>query len=132
MTGYSPTHIPVPKNHADFERKAVILFREILKDPDAKRLGREGQLQYGIDIIGYHGENTSRIVGVQCKKKKPNEVLTVKEVRDEVRKALKYRPAIYKYIVVTTAPKDRKLEQLAQTLAQAQKVKGRKIKIEVW
>ena len=44
------------------------------------------------------------------KKKKPNEVLTAKEVRDELRKALKYKPAIYKYIIVTTAPKDRKLE----------------------
>jgi hypothetical protein len=132
MTGYSPTHIPIPKNHADFERKATVLFREILKDPAAKRLGREGQAQYGIDIIGYAAGNTSRIVGIQCKKKTPNQVLTAKEVRDEVRKALKYKPAIYKYIIITTAPKDRKLEQLAQTLTQAQKAKGRKIKIEVW
>ena len=92
MTGYSPTHIPIPKNHADFERKATVLFREILKDPDAHRLGREGQVQWGIDIVGYDGGNTSRIVGIQCKKKAPNQVLTAKEVRDEVRKALKYKP----------------------------------------
>jgi hypothetical protein len=57
MTGYSPTHIPIPKNHADFERKATVLFREILKDPDAKRLGSEGQSQYGIDIVGFDGGN---------------------------------------------------------------------------
>lgn len=132
MTGYSPTHNPIPRNHADFERKATVLFREILKNPDAKRLGREGQAQYGIDIIGYAGGNTSRIVGIQCKKKTPNLVLTAKEVRDEVQKALKYKPVIYKYIIITTAPKDRKLEQLAQTLTQTQKAKGRKIKIEVW
>src|SRR5216684_1124724 len=113
MTGYSPTHIPIPKNHADFERKATVLFREILKDPDAHRLGREGQVQWGIDIVGYDGGNTSRIVGNQCKKKAPNQVLTAKEMRGEVRKAQKYKPAIYKYIIITTAPKDRRLEQLA-------------------
>jgi hypothetical protein len=132
MTGYSPTHIPIPKNHADFERKATVLFREILKDPDAKRLGSEGQSQYGIDIVGFDGGNTSRIVGIQCKKKKPNEILTAKEVRDELRMALKYKPAICKYIIVTTARKDRRLEQLAQTLTQQQKAKGRKVKVEVW
>jgi hypothetical protein len=132
MTGYSPTHIPIPRNHADFERKATILFREILKDPDTKRFAREGQAQYGIDIVGYDGGKVGRIVGIQCKKKKPNEILTAKEVRDEVRKALKYKPALFKYIIVTTAPKDGKLEQLAQTLTLAQKAKGRNIKIEVW
>jgi hypothetical protein len=132
MTGYPPTHIPVPKNHADFERKATVLFREILKDPDAKRLGREGQLQFGIDIVGYDNGKLSRIVGIQCKKKKPNEALTAKEVRDELKKALKYKPPICKFIIVTTAPKDRKLEQLAHSLTQAQKARGRKIKVEVW
>jgi hypothetical protein len=132
MAGYSPTHIPIPKNHADFERKATALFREILKDQDTKRFARDGQAQYGIDIVGNDGGNVSRIVGIQCKKKKPNEVLTAKEVRDEVRKALKYKPALYKYVIVTTAPKDGKLEQLAQTLTLAQKTKGRNIKIEVW
>lgn len=132
MPGYSPTHIPIPKNHADFERKATVLFRAILKDADAKRLGSEGQSQYGIDIIGYDGGNANRVVGIQCKKKRPNELLTAKEVRDELRMALRYKPAICKYIIVTTARKDRKLEQLAQTLTRQQKAKGRKIKVEVW
>ena len=53
MAGSTPTHIPIPKNHADFERKAVVLFREILKDPSVKRLGRDGQEQFGVDLVGY-------------------------------------------------------------------------------
>ncbi len=65
MTGYSPTHIPIPKNHADFERKATVLFREILKDPDAHRLGREGQVQWGIDIVGYDGGKSPAHIGVR-------------------------------------------------------------------
>ena len=52
MTGYTPTHIGIPKNHADFERKSVVLFRELLQDPGVKPLGRSGQKQFGIDLIG--------------------------------------------------------------------------------
>jgi hypothetical protein len=71
MTGYTPTHLGVPKNHADFERKAVVLFREFLQDPGVKPLGRSGQSQYGVDLIGYRRGNLKKLVGVQCKKKKP-------------------------------------------------------------
>jgi hypothetical protein len=52
MAAYPPTHIPIPKNHADFESKSVILFRVLLEDPGVKKLGRSGQKQYGIDLIG--------------------------------------------------------------------------------
>src|SRR5712671_5900534 len=116
MTDYSPTHIRIPKNHADFERKSVVLFREVLKDPSVKRLGRAGQKQFGIDLIGYRAQDLRKRVGIQCKKKKPNAVLTPTEVRTEVRKALKYKPPISEYIIVTTAENDRKLDQLAHEL----------------
>jgi hypothetical protein len=132
MTGYTPTHIGIPKNHADFERKSVVLFREILEDPGVKRLGRDGQKQFGIDLIGYRKQNLKKLIGIQCKKKKPNQALTETEVRAEVRKALKYKPAISEYIIITTAENDRKLDQLAQTLTKAQLQKGRRIRIEVW
>jgi len=107
MATYSPTHIRIPKNHADFESKSVILFRILLEDPSIKRLGRSGQKQFGIDLIGYRKQDLKRSVGIQCKKKKPTEKLTAKEVREEVRKALKYNPPIFEYIIVTTAEDDR-------------------------
>jgi hypothetical protein len=132
MTGYTPTHIGIPKNHADFERNSVVLFREILEDPGVKRLGREGQKQFGIDLIGYRKEKLTKLVGIQCKKKKPNQVLTEAEVRTEVRKALKYKPAISEYIIITTAENDRKLDQLAQQLTATQLQRGRRIRIQVW
>src|ERR1700722_11970428 len=90
MTGYTPTHISIPKNHADFERKSVVLFQELLGDPDVKRLGRSGQRQYGIDLLGYRNGDLKNLAGIQCKKKQPNKTLTTTEVRKEVRKALKY------------------------------------------
>jgi hypothetical protein len=132
MAGSTPTHIPIPKNHADFERKAVVLFREILKDPSVKRLGRDGQEQFGVDLVGYRGEKISKVVGIQCKKKAPTSTLTEAEVRAEVKKALTYSPKLQEYIIITSAKNDTALDQLAQKLSQAQAKKGRKIRIEVW
>jgi hypothetical protein len=132
MAAYPPTHIPIPKNHADFESKSVILFRILLEDPGVKKLGRSGQRQFGIDLIGYSKGNLKRPIGIQCKKKKPGEVLTAKEVRDEIRKALRYKPQIVEYIIATTADDDRALDQLAQQLTKAHRDKGRKIRIQVW
>jgi hypothetical protein len=90
MTGYMPTHIRIPKNHADFERKSVVLFQDVLGDPSMKRLGRSGQTQYGIDLLGYRNGDLKKLVGIQCKKRQPNKAPTNTEVRTEVRKALKY------------------------------------------
>ncbi|SFJ32621.1 HTH domain-containing protein [Bradyrhizobium sp. cf659] len=132
MAGSTPTHIPIPKNHADFERKAVVLFREILKDPSVKRLGRDGQEQFGVDLIGYRDEKVSKIVGIQCKKKAPTSTLTADEVRAEVKKALKYSPQLKEYIIITTAKNDTALDQLAQKLTLDQAKKKRNIRIEVW
>jgi Restriction endonuclease len=106
MTGYTPTHIGIPKNHADFERKSVVLFQGLLGDPSVKRLGRSGQKQYGIDLLGYRNGDSKKLVGIQCKKKQPNKALTATEVRTEVRKALKYRPPLSEYIIITTASDD--------------------------
>src|SRR6266702_6105543 len=78
MATYPPTHIRIPKNHADFESKSAILFRILLEDPSVKKLGRSGQKQFGVDLIGYRKQDIKRPVGIQCKKKKPTEKLTAK------------------------------------------------------
>jgi hypothetical protein len=132
MTGYTPTHVGIPKDHAEFERNSVILFRELLKDPSVKRLGRSGQSQYGIDLIGYRSGDLKKPVGIQCKKKRPGGLLKAEEVRREVRKALKYRPAISEYFIVTTAEDDAELDKLAQALSKAQREQGRKLRILIW
>lgn len=132
MSGYTPTHIGFPKNHADFERHSVVLFQQVLGDPSVKRLGRSGQRQYGIDLLGYRDGNLKKLVGIQCKKKQPNKALTTTEVRTEVLKALKYSPRITEYIIVTTVPDDTNLDKLATQLTKRQRDKGRKIKIQVW
>jgi hypothetical protein len=103
-----------------------------LGDPSVKRLGRSGQRQYGLDLLGYRNGDTKKLVGIQCKKKQPNKTLTAAEVQVEVRKALKYKPLLSEYIIITTAPDDTDLDKLATQLTKQQRDKGRRVKIQVW
>lgn len=132
MAGYSPTQISKPANEQDFERKAVVLFREIVNDPNLKRYARRGQGQQGVDLIGKRDGNAKRPVGIQCKLKGPNKKLSEAEIRREVRSALKFKPSLSEYYIITTAPNDGSIEQLALRLQQEQAGRGRQIQIEVW
>lgn len=132
MPGYNATQISKPTEDVDFEKKCVFLFREILNDPNVKRVGRRGQSQQGVDVIGHRNRDAKRLVGVQCKVKEEGKELTDTEVRQEVKKALTYSPKLVEYIIVTTAKDDIKLQQLAQQLARQQAKKGRKIAIDIW
>lgn len=132
MAGFRPTQIPKPANDAEFEANCVILFRNILKDPNVHRLGTSGQAQDGVDIVGHRDGNTHQIVGIQCKLKSVGSKLTSSEVRTEVALALGYAPQLAEYFIVTTSKDDTKLTQLAQSLMQTQAAAGRKLQIIVW
>ena len=109
-----------------------MLFRAFLNDANVQRLGRRGQAQHGIDLIGHRDGDANQPVGVQCKLKGENKKLLAGEVKTEVRKALKFKPALIEYFIVTTAPNDTKLTALAAELSKQQADKGRKVLIEVW
>jgi len=76
MAGYRQTQIPKPANDAEFETNCVILFRNLLKDPNVHRLGTSGQAQDGVDIVGHRDRNANQIVGIQCKLKSGRSKLT--------------------------------------------------------
>jgi hypothetical protein len=132
MVGYQPTQIRWPENETEFEKKVGILFREVLSDPSIRRLGRRGQKQYGIDLVGRREGASKRVVGIQCKLKGRGKGLSEDEVKREFSKALKFKPKILEYFIVTTAPNDTDLDSLALTLAQRQAKKGREVKFEIW
>jgi hypothetical protein len=132
MAGYQATQIRKPENETAFEKNTSVLFRAFLNDPNVQRLGRRGQKQYGIDLIGHRNRDPRAPVGVQCKLKGGNRKLSAKEIKTEVGKALKFKPTLVEYFIVTTAPNDTKLTALAATLSKQQAGKGRKILIEVW
>src|SRR6266436_9308261 len=132
MAGYRATPIRPPASDTEFEKNCVVLFRELLGDPNVKRLGTRGQRQDGVDLIGHRNRHPKKIVGIQCKLKTGQSRLTPREVRTEVNAALKYKPHLSEYFIVTTSKDDTKLDQLAQQLMHDQEAVGRRFHIEVW
>jgi hypothetical protein len=132
MTGYRPTQIRKPSNETEFEKNCVILFCELLRDPNVKRLGTRGQRQHGVDLVGHRDRDPKAIVGIQCKLKSEPKKLTKKEVQIEVKAALGYKPPLREYFIVTTSKDDTELDQYAQQLMQQQDARGRRIHIAIW
>ena len=105
--------LPKPKNWQDFESHTRVLFACVLKDPNTQQNGRSGQKQHGVDVYGYRDVRVGCLVGVQCKKKLEAAV-TEKELRTEVGKAKNFKPAISEFILITTAPRDQKIQEAAR------------------
>lgn len=118
MSELAAAQIPKPADEQAFERANEVLWRCILGDTGFKQYGRRGKAQYGVDLVGFEDSDPQRVVGVQCKLKSEHRALAESEVRDEVAKALKFRPLLSRYIIVTTAPDDPETGTLALTLTQ--------------
>lgn len=133
MSEFGPPRIPKPTDEQAFERCNVILWRCVLKDPTAQAYGRRGQRQHGVDILGCRDGRPEKPVGIQCKLKGEGKLLSEKEVRDEVEKAMGFNPPLSEYVIVTTAPNDSSLQSLAVALSKAKSEQlKRKIKITVY
>ena len=133
MSEFGPPQIPKPTDEQAFERCNVILWRCVLKDPTAQAYGRRGQRQYGVDILGCRDGRPEKPVGIQCKLKGGGKLLSEKEVRDEVEKAMGFNPPLSEYIIVTTAPNDTSLQSLALELSKAKSEQlKRKLKITIY
>ena len=119
MSELAATRIPKPNDEQAFERCNEVLWQCILNDPGVQLLGRRGQRQYGVDIVGCREKAPDRIVGIQCKLIGEGKFLEKDEVRAEVQKALTFTPLLSEYIIVTTAPDDTALHTLALELSES-------------
>ncbi len=118
MSEFSSYQVPAPKTWQEFETLCWDLWKEIWQDPNAQKNGRQGQVQNGVDLWGNPNQEEA-YAGVQCKGKDSytNGILTEEEIRDEVKKAKNFQPQISQYIIVTTGPKDAKVEELARKIS---------------
>ena len=134
MTDFSSVAIPRPRNWQDFERHSRVLFEDILGDPQTQSNGRQGQPQHGVDIWGRRGGRDGPLVGVQCKGKDADfgKKVTETELKREVEKSTKFKPAIAEFILITTADDDAIIQEKARLLEQQVRAKGRDIRIAVW
>ena len=133
MSELAATQIPKPSDEQAFERCNRTLWRCILKDDSVKTYGRRGQRQYGVDLTGIRENAPGKIVGVQCKLKSVGKKLKEDEVKNEVEKALNFKPLLSEYHIVTTAPDDATMENLALELSDSiSKVREKNLKVRVW
>lgn len=130
---YASIQIPKPTDEQVLERAPIAFFREYLNDPNLNTYGRRGQGQQGVDLCGKRNGDPERFVGIQCKLKGADKELSEAVVREEVEKALTFSPALKEYFIITTAPDDAKLQQLARDLEVGIKTDtGRTMSIQVW
>lgn len=104
-----------PANWQDFEDLCLKLWRPRLID--AKKNGRTGQPQAGVDIFG-RDPKTEAWVGIQCKQKGrwPPKVLKIRQIKKEIRKAAKFKPPLSHFIIATTAERHGKSQEYVRRL----------------
>jgi tetratricopeptide (TPR) repeat protein len=131
LSAYASTSVPRPKNWQDFQTHICILFKCILNDPNATTHGSEGQRQQGVDVYGSREGQGKHWVGVQCKLKGDTKRVTRAELENEIAEAKKFKPALADFIVVTTAPDDAKIQEVARQITQKHAEKGL-FTVSVW
>jgi len=119
MLSFSKLQIPPPSNWQDFESLCCDLWREIWKDPNTQKNGRQGQPQNGVDIFG-RPDQEKQWAGIQCKGKDnySDKSLNEDEVRREVEKAKSFTPKLSQFIVATTGLKDGRRQELARLITE--------------
>lgn len=132
MSLLAATQIPKPADEQAFERASLVLWRGLLKDPNVQRNGRRGQRQNGVDIFGLRDSDPARHVGIQCKLKGDGHTFTEEEVRGELAKALTFKRCLKEYFVITTAPDDVAMQELARELTAELHKAGTSLLVYIW
>lgn len=122
MTDITAIEIGKPLNWQDFQRNCVHLFRRDLGDRHVQEWGREGQKQNGIDLHGYRDGDTTKPVGIQCRRIK--EPLTEQAMRDDAEAARVIKPALTELIFAATTERDVKAQTAAATLTAELRASG--------
>ena len=108
----SDLQIPPPDDETQFEKLCLDLYRLKFGD-QTQRHGRRGQTQDGVDIFF-----TDKDIGIQCKKKEHgNGKVTEGELKQEVKKAKQFEPALKKYILATTCKRDANIQKVARIIS---------------
>ena len=112
--------IAPPKTWVVFENLCLTLFREVWDDPLAKKHGRSGQVQHGVDIFGRPHGVGSEWVGVQCKGKEVGygAKASLEEFKSELAKAEGFTPNLTRWVFATTSPSDALLQKACREIAQ--------------
>ena len=109
MPSLNQIEIPRPSDWQELQRMVCDLYKKIWNNVYILEFGTNGQGQNGVDISGYP-DSGKKLEGIQCKRV---EKLTRKNVEDEYEKSLSFRPVLSRFIIITTAKKDKNVQQKA-------------------
>jgi len=94
----------------------MALWKRILQDQNLQLVGRKGQSQQGVDLIGRR-DGTLNWIGIQCKVRTGGH-LTREEVREDATKAKDFNPKLSELVFATTARRDQKIQAFARMLSE--------------
>lgn len=133
---YDYIKIPEIIDAVKFENLTLDLYNPILER--IQKNGRSGQCQDGVDIYGYNESN--ELIGIQCKVKSKFDLGSknftskfLKEIHGEVEKAKNFSSKLKLFIIMTTAPRDSRIQKEIIDLDEKTFQKdGFHIKINFW
>ncbi len=127
--------LPAPADQNDFEDLCEAIAREYWRDPTAERFGNQGHEQYGIDIMSPLAQEAgeSRVLAIQCKKKKLNtgRKLSKADIDGSLEKAEKLTLKLSRLMVATTSSKDTNIQTHIATINIDRDKKGQ-FPVAVW
>jgi tetratricopeptide (TPR) repeat protein len=121
--------LQVPVSEDDFEAMCLMLYSLAWDTNDLMRMGRTGQTQFGVDIVGHDGK---RNVGIQCKHYVKTK-FTIKTIADDVEAADKAGLPIDHLLFATTAPAKAELVKAVLELSSARRAhKKFTVSVDFW
>ncbi|KQT60571.1 MULTISPECIES: hypothetical protein [unclassified Aureimonas] len=120
MPTLSASNIPTPKSWDEFEDIAVAAAKLRWGTPNSFRNGRTGQAQNGVD--GWGTTPSGRRIGLQGK----NTVggVTQATVLSEITAAESFQPSLDELYVVTTAPRDARIQHAVRMISDTRTAAG--------
>jgi tetratricopeptide (TPR) repeat protein len=118
--------IPPLREWEKFERLCLDLWKEIWRDPKAQRVGRSGQSQRGVDIVGTPAAN-GRSPGIQCKKKDvtyAGDTLTKEDIHHIVDQAKPFTPPLSELTIAYIGKRDAALQEEARRVTAEHRMLG--------
>lgn len=122
-----------------FEDLTEGVFKVVYSDPRPTKVGRPGQAQNGVDVVGQEN-GKGRLIGIQCKRMDerddnnhpvPGGTITEKLLNSEVAEARKFTPALDTWILATTAKRDANIQRYGRELNDRSRSSG-SFGIQLW
>lgn len=118
-----------PDSEDAFEAMCHQLYGRIWQDVGCARVGRSGQAQFGVDIVGTYRQIP---IGLQCKHYNKKS-FTLKTVTDDIQKAEAAGLAIGHLKFATTAPSNSEVVKAVFELSERRRADGRfTISVDFW